>query len=95
VVTITKPENIDIVFNRNWRPPRPVVSDVWLERDESIVDSNWTVESGMSVYNASVDENQTVVWLSGGVSGVSYELVNTITTDANRTMTRTTTVSVE
>lgn len=48
-----------------------------------------TIESAMIVGNG------VVVWLSGGLAGVTYDLEITITTQAGRTFQRTGQVSVE
>jgi hypothetical protein len=68
----------------------------WLQDGESISTSNWAVErqdgasvesGGLSILQSpspSTDGEQTTVWVEGGQVGVTYELVNSIDTDAQR-----------
>ena len=55
--------------------------------DDSIINSSWTVESGegLVIDSSSYTSTLTTVWLSAGESGVTYELINRVTTEGGRT----------
>ncbi len=54
----------------------------WLESGESIATSTWTVTpSGLTVDSETEDADSTLIWLSGGTAGVSYDVTNKIVTD--------------
>ena len=56
----------------------------WLGLD-TISDSAWTASStGITIDSDEFDDDETVVWLSGGTLGETYILTNHITTAAGR-----------
>ena len=65
----------------------------WLS-SETISTSSFTVEAGLTKDSESNDTTSATVWLSGGVSGTSYTVTNTITTSAGRTDERSLTINV-
>jgi len=58
----------------------------WLDAvtGDIITNSVWIVPVGLTKDNDSFTNSQTTVWLSGGVLGVTYNLVNRITTANGR-----------
>lgn len=66
----------------------------WLDAGDTIDTSTWTIDAGIT---SSLESNTTTtatVWLSGGVSGTSYNVVNIITTTLGRIQPRTLTIFV-
>jgi hypothetical protein len=59
-----------------------------------IVTSVWTVPAPLVPSLESATGSATTVWLSGGVAGVIYPVLNRITTVAGRTMDQTTMLRV-
>jgi hypothetical protein len=60
-----------------------------LETDETISTSSWAITGSDSVLvedSSEIDEERTVIWLSGGTLNVTYLLTNTITTSDGRTL---------
>lgn len=57
----------------------------WLQTGEQIATSAWNNPSGLTVASPEHSINQAKVWVSGGTKGVTYKLVNTITTNQGRT----------
>ena len=53
----------------------------WLNGD-TIATSSWDVPAGITNENEGFDDNETVIWLSGGSVGPAYKLVNTVTTNS-------------
>ena len=51
----------------------------WLGTD-TITASAWIVPSGITNEGESFSDTATLIWLSGGVTGETYEVVNRITT---------------
>jgi len=75
-------------YSFDWAP--------WLGID-TIVSSNWAVSnSGLSIVPASesFDDTTTTLFLTGGAVGETYEITNTITTNASRTDERTIQIKV-
>lgn len=69
-----------------------VVWDVISQKHEGINDgadaitsSSWTVPAGITKDSDSYSSTYTTIWLSGGTSGNSYEVTNTVTTQKGRT----------
>lgn len=60
----------------------------WLG-DDTIADSDWTVETGLTEVTASNTDTTTTIWLSGGTEGTTYDVTNEITTAAGRIEERT------
>lgn len=58
----------------------------WLEDDETISSSTWTVEDGITKDDegTSPDGKTSIVWLSGGIDGEDYLITNHVTTSKNR-----------
>tara|TARA_Y100000310_G_scaffold324866_1_gene387325 strand:- start:14413 stop:14682 length:270 start_codon:yes stop_codon:yes gene_type:complete len=57
--------------------------------------SNWSISpSGLTVDASSINGDKTIVWLSGGDEGVSYNVTNSITTAGGRSIDRTVSISV-
>lgn len=65
----------------------------WLNGD-IIISSSWTLDAGITQAGTGMSGTQTVVWLSGGTVGTSYQITNRITTQAGRTEDRTFQVNV-
>jgi hypothetical protein len=65
----------------------------WLDTD-TISASTWIVPTGLTADSDSFTDTVTTVWLSGGVDGSSYDIVNRITTAAGRVDDRTIRISV-
>lgn len=67
----------------------------WLATvSDTIATSTWTADTGITVDDESNTTTTATVWLSGGTAGVTYSLVNRITTAGGRTDERTITVAV-
>lgn len=62
---------------------------------ETISTSAWTVPQGITKDSDSVSGSSTIIWLSGGTDGQSYELVNRIVTSAARTFDQTVKLTVK
>lgn len=59
----------------------------WLEAGETISDSEWTVEAGLTEEASPAPselDGITTIWLSGGTAGAYYTVTNTITTSVGR-----------
>lgn len=56
---------------------------------DTISSSTWTVPDGITQTKAENTGLSTTIWLSGGVLGQTYEVVNKITTTGGRTRERT------
>lgn len=65
----------------------------WLG-DDTISSSAWSSGEGISVDSSSSTDTTATVWLSGGVSGTNYEVVNHITTVDGREDDRTILIKV-
>lgn len=60
--------------------------------DDTIFDSQWRIEDGdgaLTTTGDGISGHITYIWLVGGTAGVTYKLINTITTDDGRTYERT------
>ena len=60
----------------------------WLGTD-TIATATWTVPTGLTKSSQANTTTTATAWLSGGVVGQTYDVVNTITTAAGRTDYRT------
>ena len=67
----------------------------WLSSGETISTSTWTVPTGKTEDSDSKGDTSTLIWLSGGTAGTTYELTNKITTSDNRTVERSIEIIVE
>lgn len=61
---------------------------------DQIVESNWTVPSGITMTANSFTTLQTVIWLSGGTLDTTYTLTNDVTTLGGRTMSQSVTIKI-
>lgn len=68
--------------------------NAWLGGD-TIFTSTWTVPTGITKTLDTKTTTATIIWLSGGTAGMSYDIVNTIITAGSRTEDRTITIVVE
>jgi hypothetical protein len=62
---------------------------------DTIATSSWVLPTGITKASDSHDVSTTKIWLSGGVEGTKYTLVNTITTTAGRTMNQSVAIKVK
>jgi len=81
-------EVLDYKFD--WAPltnSRPGGISDWLKPGETIISQEVTVDSGITLNSAILDDNTTsvIAWISGGVPGTRYRINCKITTSANRT----------
>lgn len=60
----------------------------WLGTD-TIVSAQWTVPSDITITQQSTTTTVSTVWVSGGISGNSYDCTCRITTSTGRTCDRT------
>jgi hypothetical protein len=51
---------------------------------ETIADSTWVVDTGITEDSASLSSPMATIWLSAGTAGTRYMIVNRITTSAGR-----------
>lgn len=56
-----------------------IPNSTWLDGD-IISASEWIVPSGLNEIDSYFTDTETTIWLSGGVVGICYEVVNRITT---------------
>lgn len=66
----------------------------WLEDNDTISSSSWTVPSGITKNSSSNTITTTNVFLSGGTAGKAYDITNRIVTAGGRTADRTMTIIV-
>ena len=57
------------------------LTNEWLELSEEISTSTWAATTGITIETSSNTTTTTTVWVSGGTSGETYKLTNTIVTD--------------
>lgn len=68
--------------------------DNWLGSD-TLATSTWTLPAGTLVkVTDTFDNDKTTIWLASGTVGISYDLVNRITTAGGRQDERTITINV-
>lgn len=60
-----------------------------LDTGDAISAATFDVPDGLVMSNSTFNTTTSVVWLSGGVDGVTYDVVCTIVTSAGRTRQRT------
>lgn len=67
-------------FTINWEP--------WLKEVDDVISSTtaptWIIPSGLTKHQESNTSYKSTVWVSAGVPGTTYVLVNRITTQAGR-----------
>ena len=58
----------------------------WLIDSDTIIASTWTVPAGITKNSDAISENGllTIIWLSNGIAGTNYSLVNHIITTEGR-----------
>jgi hypothetical protein len=85
----------------NWpnKDPEAVLDYVldWTDEldGDTITSASWDVPAGLTLDNESNTTTACTVWLSGGVTGTNYRLVNEVTTAAGRTDQRTVSITVK
>lgn len=57
----------------------------WLSSGETISTSTWTASVGITIDSDTKSLTSTVVWLSGGTSGIVYTVINHIVTSGGKT----------
>ena len=62
---------------------------------DTIATSTWTVPVGVTGGAMAFTDTETLIWLSGGTEGESYDLLNRITTAAGRTRDQTCTLKIK
>lgn len=80
LATFYKDPNAVLDYSFDW-------SD-WL-RGDVITASTWAAPAGITVDSSTFAGSLTTAWISGGVDGTSYDIVNHITTLAGRAEDRT------
>lgn len=86
VLVTTKDPDAELDFGVQWAR--------WLNGD-TIASSTWTIPAGLTKISDDHDGTRAVVWLSGGVVGNTYLLVNRIVTAGGRTDERAIQLTVE
>ena len=66
----------------------------WLGVAETITASTVTVDAGLTKDSATNTTTKATVWLSGGVVGTTYKVVNNVVTNQGRTDERTIAIRV-
>lgn len=73
-----KDPDATLEFGRDW--------SAWLAANgDTIVTSTWIVPAGLTVVDESNTATVTLVWLSGGTAGSSYQITNRVVTAQGRT----------
>ena len=67
----------------------------WLDPNDTISASAWSVPSGLTQVSASYTPTSATIWLSGGTAGQRYDVRNRITTAAGRIDDRTVRFNVQ
>lgn len=67
----------------------------WLDTDDTVSTSAWTVPSGITEHSDSKTTTTTTIWLSGGTIGRQYRIQNRIVTADGRTADRSFYVKIE
>ena len=62
---------------------------------DTIATSTWTVPTGLTGGSMAFTDTSTLIWLSGGSEGESYDLLNRITTAVGRTRDQTCTLKIK
>jgi hypothetical protein len=57
----------------------------WLETGEKITSFSLIISTGLTEFSSSNDDDSVTVWLTGGTSGITYQVTCRITTDSNPT----------
>ena len=85
--TFTKDPDSVKDYQINW--------ESWLNGQDTLSTSNWTVPSGITEDSSTVSTTAATIWLSGGVVGNNYELVNRVVTVGGRTQDQTLIIKCE
>jgi hypothetical protein len=85
IATFQKDPLAVLDFTLDWRE--------WLG-DDIITSSAWQVPAGISNAGVTFSASTSTIWLTGGVSGTSYSVYNTVMTLGGRTEKRTFKVNV-
>lgn len=64
-------------------------------RADRIDTSSWTVESGLTKVSDTSDSTTTTIMISGGTSGTTYTLVNTVATTGGEIFEEVGTITIE
>ena len=83
---ISKHPNATKDYGFDWRK--------WLQYDEDLVSSLWTVTSGLTRLSDGIKDNCSIIWVTGGTTGNAYYMTNTIQTNQGRKEIRTIIVRV-
>ena len=67
----------------------------WLAGGDTIVTSTFTADLGITLTNPSFAQTSATVWISGGVNGTSYNVVNSIVTAQGRKAERTLRIDIK
>lgn len=59
-----------------------------LKSDETIEESIWSADEGITISYDAIDGKITTVWIGGGQPGQTYQFTNTVTTTQGRTYER-------
>lgn len=78
---LEKVPNAVLDYQLNW--------DKWLDTDETITASTWTVSAGITMSDSANTDRTATVILSGGTAGQPYTATNQVTTSGGRTDERT------
>jgi len=65
-----------------------------LSAGETITTSIWSAPAGITLSSGGNTSSMTTCWIGGGLAGQTYVVVNTITTNAGRTMNQSVTINV-
>lgn len=84
--TFTKDPDAVLDYTGNWA--------AWL-KDDTITNSEWDVPEGITKEDEDRTASTTLIWLSGGTVGQTYQLRNRITTAAGRTDDRTIAIKIK
>ena len=66
----------------------------WLSTAETLANSTWMVEDGLTEDSDQFTDTVTLVWVSGGTVGETYTITNQVTTSASRTDERSHTITI-
>ena len=73
--TFIKDPDAVLDYTINW--------ETWLDGD-TLTDSSWTIPTGLTKDSDAFGDSTATVWLSSGTVGITYNIVNHITTTAGR-----------
>lgn len=83
---MTKDPNARLDFAIDWSATLP--------DGDTITSSLWLVPDDLTTDTPSIDGTTTSVWITGGVAGRTYQVVNRVTTDEGRVDDRTLRITV-